>query len=195
MRYPELRKLMDRVYFSVEDLPEILKIKPESARVLCSRYTKMGYFVRLKRNFYTLEERWANFTYDTFLKSSNLLQVPSYISFMTALSFYEVTTQVQRGCFESASIKRSVLFNRKGITFHFYKLQKKYYSDFIKKDDLFIAIPEKALIDSAYLCSLGRYKIDFNALDFDKLDKKKIRKILERYPLKTKKLVKEQCRI
>jgi predicted transcriptional regulator of viral defense system len=164
-------------------------------RVLCTRYIRNGFFIRLKKNFYVLTERWENFSKEDFLKISNFLQVPSYISFLTALSLYEVTTQVQRDYFESVSLKRSVRFNIEGVTFSFYKLKKKYYFDFIKKDDIFIATKEKAFIDSVYLYSFGKYKIDFSSLDLDKLDKNKIKKILKLYPQKTKNIVRKICGI
>lgn len=195
MRYLELKKLKERLYFTVEDLQELLGIATGSARNLCSRYSQKGLFVRLKNNLYILEEKWSNLTREDFLKISNFLQVPSYISFMTALSLYEVTTQIPRDFFESASLKRSVRFDIRGVAFNFYKLKKKYYFDFIKKDDIFIATKEKAFIDSVYLYSFGKYKIDFSSLDLDKLDKNKITEILKLYPQKTKNIVRRLCRI
>jgi len=195
MRYAELRKLRDRLYFTLQDLQDLLGIKPEYARVLCTRYKEKGIFIRLKKNFYVLNEKWDGFSQEDYLKISNLLQVPSYISFMTALSFYEITTQVQRDYFESASVKRSVSFNINGITFNFYKLKKQYYFDFIKKDDIFIATKEKAFIDAVYLYSFGKYKLDFSSLDLDKLDKDKIKKILKVYPQKTRNIAKKLCGI
>lgn len=195
MKYTELRKLKEKIYFTVEDLENLLGIKPESARVLCVRYTKKGLFIRLKKNFYVLAEKWENFKKEDFLRISNILQVPSYISFMSALSFYGVTTQIQQSYFESASLKRSVRFNIKGVVFNFLKLKKRYYFDFVKNGDIFIATKEKAFIDSIYLYSFGKYKIDFSSLDLDKLDKNKIRGIIKLYPQKTIKIVKDLCRI
>jgi predicted transcriptional regulator of viral defense system len=195
MNYSILRKLKEKPYFSVEDLRDLLKVKPESARVLCSRYNKNGVFVRLKRNFYTLSENWENFDAPDFFKIANSLQVPSYISFMTALSVYELTTQVQRSFFESASIKRSISLNVKGAAFTYYKLKKNFYFDFIKKDGIFIASKEKALIDSCYLYSFGRYKFDFDSIDFNKFDKEKLKKILKFFPNKTGDIAKKLCKI
>jgi hypothetical protein len=114
---------------------------------------------------------------------------------MTALSFYEITTQVPRDFFECASLKRSVKFDVRGVAFNFYKLKKEYYSDFVKKEQLFIATKEKAFIDSVYLYSFGKYKLDFNSLDLDKLDKEKIKKALKIYPEKTKAIAEKLCKI
>jgi len=195
MRYSELRSLRSRLYFRVEDLQDLLGIKSGSARVLCSRYTAKGLFVRLKKNFYMLSEAWEGIPGEDLLKISNLLQAPSYISFATALSFYEITTQVQRNFFESAALKRSVRFDIKGTAFNFYKLHKKYYFDFIKRGDIFIATKEKAFIDSVYLYSFGKYKIDFSSIDLNKLDIKRILKISEIYPQKTKGSIRKICGI
>ena len=160
MRYIELKKLKERLYFTVEDVQDVLGTATGSARNLCSRYSQKGIFVRLKKNLYVLDEKWGNYTREDFYRISNVLQVPSYISFMSALSFYEVTTQVQRDFFENASLKRSARFDIKGTAFNFYKLQKKYYFDFIRDKDIFISTKEKAFIDSIYLFSFGKYKIE-----------------------------------
>lgn len=195
MNNTALQKLKGKVYFTVGELADILNIKLESARVISSRYVKRGIFVRLKKNFYILSQDWENFLKEDYLKTSNFLQVPSYVSFMTALSFYDVTTQVQRNFFESASLKRSVKFSIKGAIFNFYKLKKELYFDFIKKGEIFIATKEKAFADSVYLYSFGKYKLDFNSLDLDKLDKSKLKGILKIFPQKTKNIIKKLCRI
>ena len=39
---------------------------------------------------------------------ANIYQVPSYISLMTALDYYEITTQMQRDFIESVILKRTV---------------------------------------------------------------------------------------
>lgn len=83
------------LYFKTDDLADILGLKKESSKATCSRYVKRGIIMRLKKDFYILREKWDNLGREEFFKLANFLQVPSYISFMTALSFYEITTQVQ----------------------------------------------------------------------------------------------------
>ena len=194
-RYKTLLKLREKRFFTVSDVAEVLKIKPESAWTLCSRYLKEGIFVRLKKNVYVLEQSWQGWGRDDFLKISNFLQVPSYVSFMTALSYYGLTTQVQRDFFENASLRRSRRFEVKGVVFNFYKLKKEFYFDFVKKGAIFIASKEKAFLDVAYLYSFGKYRIDFDSLSLDKLDKKRIKKIMKVFPEKTKAIVRKLCRI
>lgn len=195
MKYLKLRKFKKNLYFTVEDVANVLNIKQSSARVMCSRYVKNGFFIRLKNNFYILSENWDKFSREDFLRISNYLQVPSYISYMTALMKYGVTTQVQRNYFESCSLKRTKVFNVKGIEFKYYKIRKDYYFGFERKDNIFLATKEKAFIDALYLYCFGKYRIDFSSLDLDKLDKEKIIEIIGVFPSRTKKIVRKICKI
>ncbi|MFA5272038.1 MAG: hypothetical protein WC412_06865 [Candidatus Omnitrophota bacterium] len=195
MNYLKLQKLRVKPFFTVEDVATLLSEKEGSARVLCSRYMKEGLFIRLKNNFYLLSEAWRNIDQEELFQISNFLQVPSYVSFMTALSYYGITTQVQNNFFESVSLKRTKKINVDGKSFYFYKLNKKLYSGFIKKDNFFIATKEKAFLDMVYLFSFGKYKIDFSSLDIRKLDNKKIKSLLKAYPSKTKKIIERICKI
>jgi predicted transcriptional regulator of viral defense system len=194
MNYADLIRLRERLYFTVGDVARILKVKQESARVLCNRYVKSGRFIRLKNNFYVLEERWSSFSSQEFFRLANFLKVPSYISLMTALQFYEVTTQVTRNFFDSVSLKSSKKISIKGAAFNYYKLKKELYFDFIKKDDIFIASKEKAFLDALYLFSFGKYKLDFSALDIEKLDKSRLKKLSGVFPKKTKLILKKICK-
>jgi len=195
MNYSDFKKLSTRLYFTVYDLAELLNIKNESAMVLCSRYAKKNIFIRLKNNFYVLEQKWEYLTREDFFKISNFLQVPSYISFMTALTYYEVSTQVQQNFFESASLRRTKQIEAKEYVFHFYKLKKEYYFEFIKQGNVFIATKEKALVDAIYLYSFGKYKIDFHSIDFKKFEGDKVEDILTIYPQKTRNVVRRLCAI
>ncbi len=195
MRYLQLRPLREKLYFTLTELAGLLDIQQASARVLASRYAKRGLFVRLKNNFYCLEEKWRGLTREEYLLIANMLQVPSYVSFMTALWLYEATTQVPRNFFESASLKRSRRFPIRDAAFNYYKLKKELYFDFVRKDKVFIATKEKAFLDAVYLYSFGKYRIDTSALDLTKLDKKRIRRLVKAFPEKTQTIAKRLCKI
>jgi len=189
MKYGLLRNLKDKVYFSANDISEILGIKINSAKVLCSRYTKKGLIIKLKREFYILKEKWGILSTEEYFKIGNILQVPSYISLMTALSYYGITTQIQRGFYESICLKRSKTYIIDNITFSFYKISPSFYTGFEKVNDFFIAEKEKAFLDAIYLSSLGRYKFDIPSIDIEKLDIEKLRILLNIYPERTKKII------
>jgi predicted transcriptional regulator of viral defense system len=190
-----LQKLSRFPFLSPEDAADVLGIQLPSARVFCSRCVKRGLMVKLKNNYYVTSQKWENIRRDELFAVSNIIQVPSYVSFMTALSYYEVTTQVTRSLIENSCIKRSIQYNIKGISFRYYKLNKKYYFDFIRKDGIFIATKEKAFLDAVYLYSFGKYRLDFDSLDMKKIDKSRLLKLLKIYPAKTRKIVRSLCRI
>jgi len=185
MKYNDLKKIKN-LYFTYQDVAKILFISEDSARVLCTRYVKQKYLIRLKRNFYILKEKWDNITPNQRLEAANILQVPSYISLMTALSFYEYTTQVQQKFVESISLYRTLTKDIEGFIFNYSKIKKDLYFGFDKKNNIFIASPEKALIDSLYLSYLGKYNLDLSSLNLEKIDRKSCEDILKRYSPKFK---------
>ena len=185
MKYNDIKKI-NKLYFTYQDAAKILSISEDSARVLCTRYVKQKYLIRLKRNFYILKERWDNITSNQRLELANILQVPSYISLMTALSFYEYTTQVQQKFIESVSLYRTFTKDIEGVVFNYSRIKRDYYFGFSKKNSIFIASPEKAFIDSLYLNYLGKYNLDISSLNLEKIDRKSCENILKRYPSKFK---------
>jgi predicted transcriptional regulator of viral defense system len=184
MSYERLLKI-DKPFFSQEDVAYALGIKLSSAEVLCSRYVTKGLLTRLKRGLYARTETLAHLGQLDLFRIANFLQVPSYISLMTALSYYGLTTQVQRGFFESISIKRTRTFEPGEFTFRYTKISPNLYGGFEKKTDVFIALPEKAILDSFYLASLGRYALDVPSLDLTKINEQRLSELATDYPLKS----------
>jgi len=185
MDYKRLLEI-EKPSFSHEDVADLLAIKKESAAVLCARYVKKGLLTRLKRDLYVRTETLVYLGITDLYRIANLLQVPSYVSLMTALSHYGVSSQVQRGFVESVSIKRTKAFDRGAVVFRYVKVSPALYTGFVKDQGAFIATPEKALLDSIYLASMGRYTLDLASLDLGKLDRKKLAFIAGSYPSKTK---------
>ena len=183
-------KKIKKFCFGYEDIARTLGISAASAKVTASRYVRLGILLRMKKNMYVLTEAWdAAGREDKFLLA-NMGQVPSYISLMTALDYYEITTQVQRDFFESAAVKRSKEINMDDSVFRYVKLASNLYGEFKKEKDFFIASPEKALLDAFYLMSYGRYSLDISSLDAAKLDRKEIERLSRKFPLKTKNILK-----
>ena len=85
-----------KLYFGYEDIARVLGISESSARVSASRYVRQGALLRIKRNMYVLREVWNAAAREQKFLLANMGQTPSYISLMTALDYYGITTQVQR---------------------------------------------------------------------------------------------------
>ena len=195
MTYAELKPLAKKLFFTVRDLAQMLGVKRACARVQCSRYVKKGIFVRLKNDFYVLDQAWEAMGREDTFRLANFLQVPSYVSLLTALSWQGVSTQVPRAGVESIGLRRSVRFEARGTDFRYYRVQKALYFGFAAEKDFFIATPEKAFADTVYLCSLGRYAADFAAMDAQKLDRGRLERILKAFPEKTQRTAERLCKI
>ena len=188
MKILELNKI-NKSYFGYEEISRILGISLQSSRVSANRYVKQGVLVRIKRNLYVLNEKWKILEKEGKFILANLVQIPSYISLMTALDYYEITSQMQREFIESIAIKRSKEVEVKNTVFNYTKISSVLYTGFKREKDFFIATPEKAFLDALYLMSLGRYNFDIASIDFNKLNKDEIRKLIRIFPLKTLKLL------
>jgi len=180
-----------KLYFGYEDIAKTFGISAGSAKVTASRYVKQGILVRVKRNMYVLRDVWKTAGREEKFILVNLGQVPSYISLMSALDYYEITTQMQRDFYESVAIKRTKEINVAGSIFRYVKVNSALYFGFKKEKNFFIATPEKALVDAFYLMSYGRYAIDISALDAAKFDRDEIKYLSIKFPLKTRNLLKK----
>lgn len=188
MKVLQLRSI-PKIYFGYEDIARALKITPASARVAATRYVKGGLLIRIKRNLYVLPENWANMPQEQKFVLANLIQVPSYISLLTALDYYQISTQMQQDFIESIAIKRSQQVEIQETFFRYVKIKRSLYFGFVRMQGFFIAQPEKALLDALYLMSNGRYRLDIAAIDFDKLDRQRLDQFVKSFPPKTKELL------
>ena len=185
MNIVELQKIK-KLYFGYEELSRTLGISTASARVTASRYVKMGLLVRIKRNLYMLREAWTAAGVEEKFILANLGQTPSYISLLTALDYHNITTQMQRNFIESVAVQRTKTISVRGTVFRYSKIASTLYFGFSRKDEYFIASPEKALLDAVYLVSFGRYALDFSSIDHEKINKREIEKISLLYPRRTR---------
>lgn len=188
MKILELNKI-NKLYFGYEEISRVLSITLPSARVSANRYVNQGLLVKLKRNIYILKEKWKVLEREDKFVLANLVQVPSYISLMTALDYYEITTQIQRDFIESIAVKRTIEKEVDNSVFNFTKISANLYFGFKKDKDFFMATPEKAFLDALYLMSLGRYNFDIDSIDFGKLNRNEIMKMEKKFPAKTQKLL------
>jgi len=190
MKYLDLKKI-DKLYFGYGEIARAIGITPGSAKVSANRYVRQGYLVRVKRNLYILKDRWDRLSAEEVFTIANLIQVPSYISLMTAMSYHEVTTQIQRDFIESIAVKRTGAAEVSGRTFNFTRIDKRLYFGFGRENGFFIAAPEKAFLDAVYLKSLKKYNFDLSSIDFGKLDMAVIRRMAGKFPVKTQKALEE----
>jgi predicted transcriptional regulator of viral defense system len=186
MRAKDLSSI-EPLYFGYEEVAGALGIGAPSAKVAATRYVRGGLLLRLKRNTYVLRSRWEHLEPKERFMLANAGQTPSYISFMTALDHHGLTSQVQRGVVESAAVKRTREIALNGWVFRYTRLSPQLYFGFHRAEGVFIAEPEKALLDACYLMALGRYALDLHALEWDRFDLTKLDRMARRFPVRARK--------
>ncbi|MBT3478645.1 MAG: hypothetical protein HN915_04630 [Candidatus Marinimicrobia bacterium] len=186
--YPMLKKTTikdQNNWITMDNVVRERFISSPSARVYLARQTKSGHLVRLKNNLYITSGEWDGATWNDQLRMANRIQVPSYISLLTALAYYDVSSQIPAQRIESIARTRTYTKTIQTVEFAFIKINRAYYNGFIRKEGIFFATPEKALADAIYLCSLGKYALDLYALDLNKINTELLESALSSFPKKT----------
>jgi len=146
--------------FSLSDVTQIISNR-DYAKQFVSRMIKKGFIKRIKKGVYSVYE-------DPFLVSTFLLK-PSYISSVSALSFYHRITQIPNEvfCFTSKAPRNYFFVTR--INFYhtkfFFGFEKRKYGGF----EIPIATPEKALIDSIGKVPLHIIEEAFEDIDLERM--------------------------
>lgn len=180
-------------FFSTKDVQFITASRPESARVLCARYTKEGIFLRIQRDLYCFKKVFDHLNRADYFHLSGLIQKNTYLSFSTALAYYGILPSLPH-LTEAVGFIRSTEKQVGKQTWKYHKLPKKLFFDYKKiesaKDhDFILASPEKALLDTLYLYSLGRYYVDLKKINLERVDFERLVEQAEKFPDRTKKLL------
>jgi predicted transcriptional regulator of viral defense system len=170
-----------RAVYSVQQLAHLIKKPKSTAKVYSSRLVRKGLAKRIIRGK-------ISFVVDDYVISTQLLE-PSYISVHSALLFHDLIMQVPQNV-ECVTTKNSIRYKPLGIVYH--KIPGSLFFGYEKygKGDsyVFVAEPEKAVIDGVYLNMLSKEDI----LEvITKLDKNKISKYIERFRGKGKRKLEE----
>ena len=91
MHIEEILSIKD-LYFTPKKIAEVLDINYKSAIVSCHRYEKQKLLIRIKRGIYTLSTKWGSLGSEELFRVANILEVPSYVSLQSALSYYGLST-------------------------------------------------------------------------------------------------------
>jgi predicted transcriptional regulator of viral defense system len=142
-----------RAVFSIQQLSNLIRKPKKIAKVYSSRMVSKNLAIKLIKGR-------ISFTDDEFVIATQLIE-PSYISLYSALHFYDLTRQIPR-FIECVTPSASRKYEKIGVVYHkvpssfFYGYEKK-----IKNNSyIFIATPEKALIDLVYFNSISRQSVE-----------------------------------
>ena len=142
MKTIDLMKILQNYpLFTENDVAKIIKKKPEYIKTLLYRMKKRELIYRVERGKYTI--------YDDVFIFSSYISVPSYISLWSAIRYYNLTEQMPKIIFIMVPKSRKKLkFQNIPIEFvktkYFFGYKREYHAGF----EIFIAEPEKAIVDS-----------------------------------------------
>ncbi len=162
--------------FTPLEFQRLFGVKPNTSQKFLERNARQGYFVRLKRGLYAFKEL-TPFPFQV----ANQLYYPSYISFESALSFYQLIPETVYSI-TSATTKPSREFHALGQHFTYTTLKKSAYQGYEPRQQneatIIIAEPEKALADMLYLVNLGKRRLP-GRVDLKKINQAKLKQFLK----------------
>jgi len=124
-------------------------------KVQFSRWVSSGRLVQLRRGVYMLPEHYRERTQNAFY-AANILKKPSYISLEKALEFYGLIPEAVK-VYTSVTSKRAGNFRNEVGVFDYRHISVNLFWGYqaLKIDgrDVFLASPEKALLDFLYFNS------------------------------------------
>lgn len=182
-----LKKLqaINKPYFTVTDLGKIFNLSKNSLYVACSRLVNDNDIYRLKNNVYTLDNSPQNIQ-----KIANILYFPSYLSCEYVLSLYGILNQIAfTSTFVTKNKTKKLILGEQIIEYR--QIHPTLFWGYVLQKDLYIALPEKALLDQLYFVSLGKTKLDWDELNLHELSKTKFLKCAKKFPKPTQKLAKK----
>ncbi len=136
----------DRTIFTSKDISRMINKNSDYTKVFVSRARKNNLLQFIERG------KYCKLEVSEFEVASNIL-FPSYISFLSALSIQGLTDQIPVEINLVALKQRSSLyFKNYRITFSTFP--KKLFFGYSKQGNMYIADPEKAILDSLYLNSV-----------------------------------------
>lgn len=140
--------------FTPQDLIHLLGASEISLRFLLTRAVKRGDVLKLRRGLYALATLPPSE-----MQVANLLYRPSYLSFTFALSYYHIIPETVYAV-TSATSRTTATFTALGKQFVYHRIKPKafagYRAERVDDRTVWIAEPEKALVDTLYLVTLGK---------------------------------------
>lgn len=166
----------NKTYFTVADLEKILELERDSLYVTLNRLVKAGVLIKLRRGVYQPEFQSLELE-----KVANEIYYPSYLSFESALSRYGILSQIPY-TLTFATTKRSKKLTLSGREVEYRQLKKDYFFAYTIKEGIYIAEPEKAILDQLYMMSKGKDESDISEWSLVGLKKNRFLRYSKKFP-------------
>lgn len=167
---------INKRYLNGFEIARLLNIKEKNRRVTLNRLVNKKILRRLRRNIYEITLKPSDI-----VEVANTFYQPSYLSFTYCLGRLGILNQIayEIEFATTKKTKRMVIRDRSVI---FRKLKNVLFFGYTLKDNIFIAEPEKALLDTLYLKSKGLTDLPEEELNLIDLSRKKFIAMSKKFP-------------
>lgn len=174
----ELQKKISRIpkaTFTLADIRKVTDMDDESLRVSMNRMVKNGTVTRITRGVYAHDLGRVDWE-----KLAQELYAPSYLSFEYTLGRAGVLCQ-KSYALTLATSQRTKTIETTSIAIIYHHIQSRLYWGYVREGNIFVAEPEKAFLDLAYLSLRGHVIFDPDEMNLFLLDLAKIEKYLKKF--------------
>lgn len=179
MREAELLKNLrstTKGFFTISDLEKITGLDRKSLSISLNRWVKKGVLERASRNIYVVGGEPVNLE-----AIAGQAYFPCYLSFESALSRFGVLNLVPYSLsFATTRKTNSMTLLERRVDYRY--LKQELFFGFTHEEGLYVAEPEKALLDLAYLSSFGKATIPSEEINLKPLSKKTLDEYTRRFP-------------
>lgn len=136
--------------FTIQEFCRVTNIDPNTASVKLSRYKKAGYLESPKKGIYYFSDESINK-----YKIANKVYFPSYVSLDTILSQEGIIPEIVY-TITSVTTKATREYVDSNTTYKYFKIKRQAYTGYFFDGNVYLATPEKALVDYLYFVSQGK---------------------------------------
>jgi predicted transcriptional regulator of viral defense system len=182
MKRQELTQRLEALgknYFSMHDLRKLFP-EEDYLRTSAKRMLDAGVIFQIAHGLYALKQENLDLE-----KLATQLYYPSYISFESALSKYDVINQGLYGL-SLATTRHSKKITLAGLDCEYSQIKPALFFGFDLINGTYLAQAEKAFLDLVYLMCLGKRTGSTSEWHLDLLDKDKLAEYIPFYPQSVK---------
>lgn len=167
---------LDKPYFTVADFEKILEQKRDSLYVTLNRLVGAGVLARLKRDVYISKFQGLELE-----RIANEIYYPSYLSFESALSKYAILSQIPYSLtFATTRGSKKLMLGDREVEYR--QLKDDCFFGYKLENGIYIAEPEKAVLDQLYMISKGRAKSEVREWSLAGLKKDRFLSYSKKFP-------------
>ncbi len=189
MKGIELLKKLQKInkpFFTIADLEKITTLPRNSLYVALRRWEARGVIERVTQGIYI--PMGGNVSLENIAAQ---LYIPNYLSFESALAGYGILNLIPY-TFTFATTRKTKNYTLQNKEIEFRQISPKLFFGFVMKNGIYIASPEKALLDEVYFAVRGKATLDLDELNIKQLSRKILKDYSQRFPAYVKSYIKDR---